>query len=110
MSVLHLCLVLVPPLTNWHTIIIVVGTHEDNDGIHILPMFTEQLIRLTGDIVPLASTHAIDVGLDTKPVREQAPEFLLRRLIIGVGNRITKISHTLTLPGVLHDGTGLGKA
>ena len=96
----HLFLLLNKPLSDGHTGIIVVGADEDDDGIHTVTMFLHQLVCLTGDIIPLTSADTIYVGFYLQPIVEESPVFYLRTAVSWIGDRVTEICHTLTLPGM----------
>ena len=45
------------PFAYRHTVVVIVGTHKDEDGIEIIAMFLLQLVSLSGNIVPLSAAH-----------------------------------------------------
>ena len=98
----HLLVFFRKPLADGHTRIIVVGTDEDQDGVEVVTMFLFQLVRLALDIIPLATTHPINIWFYLEPVLQESPVFLLRPAVSWVCDRVTKISHTFSLPGVLY--------
>ena len=102
-SIFHLRYALIPPVADGHTIVVVVGAHKDDDGIHVLPVLLLQQVGLAGNVVPLAPADAIDVGDDVEPLLQEIPKLLLRAAIARVGNAVAQIGHALSLPG-MHDG------
>ena len=98
MGVLHLFGFLLIPIADGHTLVVVVGTDKDEDGIDRVSMFGIQTVGLTGDVVPLASADSIDVGGDAQPLLQEVPVFLFLAVILRVGNRVTKVGHALLHP------------
>ena len=97
----HLLVLLHEPLTDGDARIIVVGPHEDQNGIHAVAMLSLQHVRLTGDIVPLPPTDSIHVWLHLQPVLEESPVFLLRPVITRISDGIAKVGNSLSLPRML---------
>ena len=60
-TVHHLFLFLVVPLADGHTIVVVVGADEDEDGIYRVSVFFLQLVGLSGNVVPLTPADSIDI-------------------------------------------------
>ena len=106
-TVLHLRLALVPPLTDGHAVVIVVGATEYEDGIDVLTVLLQQLVGLTGDVVPLTTADSIDERLDAEPVGEQSPVFFLGGLVARVGDGIAEIGHAFALPRMFDGCTWL---
>ena len=61
------------PFAYRHTVVVIVGTHKDEDGIEIITMFLLQLVCLTGNIVPLSAAHTINVRGDAEPILQESP-------------------------------------
>ena len=63
-------------------------------------MLLLQLVGLTGDVVPLPTADAVDVGRYLEPVLEESPVLLLRAAVARIGDGVAKVGHPLALPGV----------
>ena len=100
----HLLGFLCKPLAYGHTRIVIVGTNKNHNGINAVAMLLVALIRLSWNIVPLASAHPIYVRLDIQPIGQIAPILYFRTIVTRVGNRVAKVSHTLTLPRMCKNG------
>lgn len=97
------------PLTDGNASVIVVGADEDEDGIDAVAMFCPELIRLLGNIVPLASADAIDVRGDGQPILKETPVFDLRTVVARIGDGVAQIGHTLALPGMFDETLRQGR-
>ena len=63
------------PFAYRHTVVVIVGSHKDENGIEIITMFLLQLVCLTGNIVPLSAAHTINVRGDAEPILQESPVF-----------------------------------
>lgn len=50
---------LVVPLSDLHSMVVVVGAYEDDDGIEVVAMVRQQCLGLTRDVIPLSSADYI---------------------------------------------------
>ena len=107
-SILHVLQFFVKPLSSRHGVVIVVGTHEDEDGIEVVAMLLFQQVGLPGDVVPLPSAHTVDVGGDVEPLLQESPVLGFRSLVARVGDGIAEIGHPFSLPGMAHEFLGHG--
>ena len=96
------------PLSQGDAVVPVVGSHEDDDGIHAVGMFLFQLVSLPYHVIPLASAYAIHIGRDAEPFLQPCPVFLLCGFVSWVGDGIAQIGHSFPLPGVLNQSLCCG--
>ena len=64
------------PSAKGHGVVIVVGAHENDYGIYVLPVFFEQLRGLTRHVVPLAPADGVDPRSETELLGEHGPILL----------------------------------
>ena len=64
-----------------HTIVIIVGTHKDKDGIEIIAMLFLERICLAGNVVPLSAAYTINVWGDAEPILQESQYFTLEALM-----------------------------
>ena len=89
------------PFADRHTIVIIVGTHKDKDGIEIIAMLFLELICLAGNVVPLSAAYTINVWGDAEPILQESPVFHFRSLDVRIGDGVTEVSHFLSFPRML---------
>ena len=99
----HLLFLFRKPLTDRHTTIIIVCPHKNQDSIDFSAMFFLQLFRLTGYIIPLPSTNAVNKRSDPQPFFQKVPVLLyIITVAIRVCDGISDVSYFLALPGMLN--------
>ena len=81
--------------------VVVVGTHEDEDGIEVVAVLFLQLVCLARDVVPFSSAHTIDVWSDAEHIFQESPVFLFRTIVAWVGDGVAEVSHSLSFPRML---------
>lgn len=54
------------PLAYPHAVVVIVGTHQDNDGIEVIAMLSFQLLELTRNVAPLPTADAINIRCDVE--------------------------------------------
>lgn len=86
------------PLTDPHPMIIVIGTHQYKDSIHIRTMLLVELLHLCRNMRPLLSTDPIDIRLNVKPLTQESPVFLLGSTVTRICLRVSQEGHTRTVP------------
>ena len=89
------------PFTDGHTVVIVVGAHEDEDGIEVVAVLLLQLVGLARNVVPLSAAYAINVRGDAEPLLQESPVLHLRSLDVGVGDGVSEVSYLLATPRVV---------
>ena len=92
------------PFSDGHAVVPVVGSHENENGVHIVAVFFLELVSLTDYIVPLSSADTIHKRLNAKPFFQPSPVFLFGGTVAWVGYRVAQIGHPFSLPWMFKEG------
>src|SRR5574344_35813 len=89
------------PFAYRYSCIVIIGAYEYYYCVEVITVVFFKLFCLAWNVVPLLATYCVYIGRNAQPVLQKSPVFFFRSVVLGVCNRVAKISYAFSFPRML---------